>query len=134
MVYGNVISTSDVWFPYDGWNLIAGLTMIPSSTTRELTRSYAWGPDLSGGEQGAGDLGGLLLIKTETSRVASSCDRKGNAKSYLNALTGALLEVCDYDAFGRVMPKDDSRLPGGEGSVPFQVSTKSTDRETGLTC
>lgn len=106
--------------------------MNPSTTTLELTRSYAWGLDLSGSEQGAGGVGGLLLVKTGATLVAPSYDGNGNVTAYLNAQTGALLAVYDYDAFGRVLVKDDSGLPGGDGSLPFQFSTKYTDRETGL--
>ena len=42
-------------FVYDGWNLVAEL----NATNNDLIRSYAWGLDLSGSEQGAGGVGGL---------------------------------------------------------------------------
>jgi len=45
-------------FFYDGWNLIAEL----NGTNNNVIRSYAWGLDLSGSQQGAGGVGGLLMV------------------------------------------------------------------------
>ena len=45
-------------FVYDGWNLVGVLA--PNSS---LQSSYTWGLDLSGSEQGAGCVGGLLLTR-----------------------------------------------------------------------
>lgn len=45
-------------FIYDGWNLLAELDGAGS-----LVRSYVWGQDLSGSLEGAGGVGGLLLVK-----------------------------------------------------------------------
>jgi hypothetical protein len=44
----------------------------PSGATTNLVRSYVWGLDLSGSEQGAGGVGGLLFIgnRSEVGRVS----------------------------------------------------------------
>ena len=44
-------------FLYDGWNLLAELD---GSNVRK--RSFVWGLDLSGSPQGAGGVGGLLMV------------------------------------------------------------------------
>ena len=56
------VVTNDTRFVYDAWNLLAELAMspsLPNSQSPSLVRSYAWGYDLSGSEQGAGGGGGL---------------------------------------------------------------------------
>ena len=42
-------------FLYDGWNLIAIL-----NSAFSLQNSFLWGNDLSGSQQGAGGVGGLV--------------------------------------------------------------------------
>ncbi len=56
--------TADTRYIYDGWNLIAELTLNSELGTAELTKSYLWGLDLSSTLQGAGGVGGLLAITT----------------------------------------------------------------------
>jgi hypothetical protein len=46
-------------FVYDAWNVIEEIEVI---TTTRTTR-YTWGRDLSGGQQGAGGVGGLLMAE-----------------------------------------------------------------------
>ncbi|MEM9080411.1 MAG: hypothetical protein AAGC74_06970 [Verrucomicrobiota bacterium] len=46
-------------FVYDGWKLVAEYQV--NGTTWSLRNTYLWGLDLSGTEQGAGGVGGLLL-------------------------------------------------------------------------
>src|SRR4029077_13471179 len=45
-------------FLYDGWNLVSEL-----DGSNNSIRSYIWGLDLSGTMQGAGGVGGLLVVK-----------------------------------------------------------------------
>ena len=125
----------ELWFAYDGWNLLAEWRAEP--VDRELARTYQWGTDLSGSPQGAGGIGGLLLINTHTA--------SGTFLSYYpcygdNGNIEALLDVSDpqagvtvaaayeYGPFGEPL-----RATGAMAKAnPFRWSTKYTDEETGL--
>ena len=113
-------------FLYDGWNLIAELK--PGNS---LVRSYMWGMDLSGSEQGAGGVGGLLAASyygTTTTNCFPAFDGNGNVMAYINAADGASVLQMDYDPFLNVI-----RETGPMASLmPFLGSTKYYDRETKL--
>jgi RHS repeat-associated protein len=145
--------TSDIRFLYDAWNLLAEIDMSPSlpvSSSPRLLRSYAWGYDLSGSEQGAGGVGGLVLVSSPSSilhppsanasgsTLAPAYDGNGNIHAYLDCATGSPTQRMEYDAFGNEMTLD-SVLEGNATTasttnheVPFRFSTKYTDSETGL--
>ena len=133
---------------YDGWNLLAEINMIqnPDGSTYSTCgqRSYAWGYDLSGTEQGAGGVGGLVLVNQPSTTVnngqpsstalAPCYDGNGNIHTYLDCATGAITQRMEYDAFGNEMTLD-SVLESGGGTIremPFRFSTKYTDSETSL--
>lgn len=136
---------SDLRFVYDAWNLLAEFTMKPGTSNLELLRSYAWGYDLSGSEQGAGGVGGLVLVKQsqtiannsnppQTGALAPCYDGNGNILAYLDCASGDVTQRMEYDAFGNEMTLD-SVLTGNNTSVrevPFRFSTKYTDSETSL--
>lgn len=132
--------TSDTRLLYDGWNLLAEFTVTTQPinnqpNTINLLRSYTWGHDLSGTMQGAGGVGGLIAVRqrvgsNEWKAIAPTYDGNGNIVAYLDLATGTALARYDYDAFGKVVIKDESGL--GAASQPFQFSTKYTDAETGL--
>ena len=135
---------------YNGWNLaavfsVSSLSLSPVTLT--LQRTFVWGLDISGPGQGAGGIGGLLLIK-ETGNATSGLpagsflpvyDTNGNIHGMITTASvtfgtnsplaaGSLAAVYEYDAFGNVI-----RESGAYASVnPFQFSTKFTDIETGL--
>lgn len=122
---------SDLRFLYDGWNLVAEFE------ANILQRSYAWGPDLSGSEQGAGGVGGLLIVEHvrgagRPGAVWYPCyDGNGNVSAYINAASGAVEEQHDYDPFGNEVVGDLDQSASGL-NCPFKFSTKYTDAETGL--
>jgi RHS repeat-associated protein len=117
---------SDLRFLYDGWNLLAEV-----GTSGSLLRSYTCGLDLSGTEQGAGGIGGVLLITDHQSPVTShfyAYDGNGNVTSLVDASTGTTSAQYEYDPFGETI-----RATGpAASSNPFRFSTKYTDSETGL--
>ncbi len=125
-----------VWQPvedrrylYDGWNMLAEFNLKPETSNLELVRSYAWGLDLSGTEQGAGGVGGLLLVH-QTDLVLAPCyDGNGNIIAYVNLESGAVQAKFDYDPFGKPVWTD---LSGTGELPPFRFSTKYEDAETGL--
>ncbi|MDD4406312.1 MAG: RHS repeat-associated core domain-containing protein [Parabacteroides sp.] len=112
---------------YDGWNLIAELN--GNSATNSLVRSYTWGLDASGSMQGAGGVGGLLMVNAGTNGVHfPAYDLNGNVMGLVNATNGIISAKYEYGPFGEVFCS-----VGDMAKVnPFQFSTKYTDTETDL--
>ncbi len=119
--------TTDLHFEYDGWNLIAEL-----DGSGTLLRSYEWGMDLAGalgGEDGAGGIGGLLLITDHsTGSTYYPCyDGHGNVTGLVKN-TGEAVARYEYGPFGELI-----RASGPFAkSNPFRFSTKYYDVETDL--
>jgi RHS repeat-associated protein len=114
---------------YDGWNLVAELNTLNAPSAPTLYRSYLWGLDLSGSEQGAGGVGGLLEINDPTNGVHfAAYDGNGNVAGLVSASSGASSAVYEYDPFGEV-----NRATGQmAGANPLRFSTKYQDRQTDL--
>ncbi|MBI2927421.1 MAG: RHS repeat-associated core domain-containing protein [Verrucomicrobia bacterium] len=118
----------DLKFLYDGWNLTAELDANAGSN---LKRSYVWGLDLSGSEQGAGGVGGLLLVKPASGNpLFVAYDGNGNVTGLIDATTGTTSAQYEYGPFGETI-----RL-SGTGTVakdnPLRFSTKYQDGESDL--
>ncbi|KAF0179609.1 MAG: hypothetical protein FD161_1226 [Limisphaerales bacterium] len=120
-------------YVYDGWNLLAEY-----DGANNLQRSYAWGLDLSGTLQGAGGVGGLLLVYQHASTGTGSTvhnkpyfvhhDGNGNVMALLDGVAGTVAAWYEYGPFGEPI-----RMNGPmAGLNPFRFSTKYTDDETGL--
>jgi RHS repeat-associated protein len=143
---------ADLRFLYDGWNLVAELEPVVVTSATSLpayVRTYTWGKDVTGTEQGAGGVGGLLFVgrytkNTGTNVLASTLapmyDGNSNIEGYMKLLvptasTSAAATTAfklEYDPFGRELmieatsPETQATLP------PFRFSTKYTDSETDL--
>ncbi|RBP40370.1 RHS repeat-associated protein [Roseimicrobium gellanilyticum] len=117
---------TDVWFVYDGWNLLGEFSATGGVT---LLSSYVWGKDLSLNSKAAGGVGGLLMVN----EVSSSqdyypvMDGNGNVSEYLDG-AGAIVAQYKYDAFGRVNESSGPMV----NDFQCQFSCKVRDRETGL--
>ena len=88
-------------FVYDGWNLIT--TLSPNS---QLLSSYTWGNDLSGSQQGAGGVGGLLEMNyhgSATTNYFPAFEGDGNVAALINAADGTVVANYEYGAFGESM-------------------------------
>jgi RHS repeat-associated protein len=113
-------------FLYDGWNLVA-----ETGPNNSLIRNYVWGTDLSGSQQGAGGVGGLLAIGyhgTTTTNAFVAYDGNGNVTALINALDGTLLANYEYGPFGECI-----RLNGPLAkNNPFRFSNKYQDDESDL--
>jgi RHS repeat-associated protein len=113
-------------FVYDGWNLIAEL-----DGSNNRVRTYVWGLDLSGTMQGAGGVGGLLVVSQHTPSMSHhfvAYDGNGNVTGLINAADGKYSARYEYGPFGEPV-----RVTGGMGrNNPFRFSTKFTDDESGL--
>jgi RHS repeat-associated protein len=116
--------TNTLKFVYDGWNLLASLTN--SSTLNEV---FTWGLDLSGSMQGAGGVGGLLIVNQPTAQTAFvAYDGNGNVSALVNAANSSVLAQYEYGPFGEVI-----RASGPMAKLnPFRFSTKYQDDETDL--
>ena len=126
-VSGNWSLITHHLFVYDGWNLIA----ILNSDLQPLT-SFTWGLDLSGSEQGAGGVGGLLfesqIAKPQTPNPVYVCyDGNGNVMA-LVATDGTISARYEYSPFGEAVRATG---PVAEAN-PLRWSTKLMDPESGL--
>jgi RHS repeat-associated protein len=107
---------------YDGWNPVAEL-----DASGNLQRRFAWGLDVSGTLQGAGGVGGLLLIDTGPAQYWPVYDASHNVIALYHS-GGGFAAAYEYDPFGNLQNAQGSYA----GANPFGFSTKFTDAETGL--
>ncbi len=94
-----------------------------------LVQSYTWGNDLSGSIEGAGGIGGLLMIKDVPSNSSYFVghDGNGNITMLVNAETNELSAEYEYSPFGEVL-----RKTGPAANLnPFRFSSKWQDPKTG---
>ena len=112
-------------YVWDGNNIALELTANPGDTTRVC--EYFWGPDLSGTEQGAGGVGGLLAVSIDGVFHIPCYDHNGNIVRYVSE-TGAVSASYSYDPFGNIIA---ATAPIAE-DFTFGFSTKPLDRQTGL--
>jgi RHS repeat-associated protein len=112
-------------FLYDGWLLVGEL----NATNNAVIRSYLWGLDLSGSEQGAGGVGGLLAVKAAGQNAQfAAYDGNGNLVGLLDATSGTATTQYEYGPFGEVI-----RATGSMAKLnPYRFSTKYQDDENDL--
>jgi RHS repeat-associated protein len=122
------VLSSDTAFAYDGWNLVAELN---AASSNARLRTYLWGLDLSTSEQGAGGVGGLLLVtdyEGTTTYHWPAFDGNGNVAALVAQADGSLSARYEYGPFGETI-----RATGAMGKKnPIRFSTKYTDDQTGL--
>ena len=109
---------------YDGWNIIGR-----ADFATDLVQNFVWGLDLSGTMQGAGGVGGLLLLNDSTgASYFYDYDGNGNVLGLINANDGTTAAQYDYDPFLGVI-----RADGLMGKAnPFLAATKCYDWDNGL--
>jgi RHS repeat-associated protein len=128
-------TTTTTWFFYNGWNV--ELEHSGSTYTRRLT----WGLDLSNSLQGAGGVGGLVMVEhlpplplgegggEGASGLAEAYfptfDGNGNITAWVDA-TATVIARQRYDAFGNIL------LQTGTAPSNYAFSTKPQERVTGL--
>jgi RHS repeat-associated protein len=116
----------DLRFIYDAWNLVGEL----NAANNNPIRSYVWGSDLSRSLQGAGGIGGLLVVRDHGAGTYhfAGYDGNGNVTVLVNAADQGLSAQYEYSPFGDVL-----RATGPLArSNPFRFSTKVLDEETDL--
>ncbi|MDG2123280.1 MAG: DUF2235 domain-containing protein, partial [Verrucomicrobiales bacterium] len=129
-ISGSWTVSSNTRYLYDGWNLIAEID--GTTATPILKRSYMWGTDLSGTEQGAGGTGGLLAVTTHTGPTpgthATVYDANGNITALVDTSTAEPSATYQYDPYGNLL-----QATGPAAQInPFRFSTKYHDDTTGL--
>ena len=112
-------------YVWDENNIALEWVAFSNGTTRVC--EYFWGPDLSGAEQGAGGVGGLLAVSIDGTYYIPCYDHNGNIVRYISE-NGALSAAYEYDPFGNVL----SATGPLADEFTFGFSTKPLDRETGL--
>ena len=114
-------------YVYDGWNCLASLAPVSSSLV--LSNSFMWDSDLSGSQQGAGGVGGLIKVAyygAATTNCFVAYDGNGNVSALINAADGTTSANYEYGPFGEVI-----RATGPLAKAnPFRFSTKYQDDET----
>jgi RHS repeat-associated protein len=111
-------------FLYDGWNTLAILN--PAS---QVLQAFVWGCDLSGSSQGAGGVGGLLVITDSTNGAHFALyDGNGNITGLSRATDASASGSYEYGPFSEVIR---STGPMSKAN-PFRFSTKYQDEETDL--
>jgi RHS repeat-associated protein len=96
-----------------------------------VIRSYVWGSDLSGSIQGAGGVGGLILIRDLPSAIgycSIAYDGNGNVAGLVSMSGGTNRASYEYGPFGEVIRATGSMAKAN----PFRFSTKYQDDETDL--
>jgi RHS repeat-associated protein len=127
-VAGQYAVVSERKFVYDGWNLLAEFDALNAPSVPTLTRSYAWGSDLSGTPRGAGGVGGLLFISDMSSGIfySPAYDGNGNVAALVSMADGTVSAHYEYGPFGELL-----RATGPMAKAnPFRFSTKYQDDET----
>ncbi len=122
---GSYVVTEDLKFVADGWRHIAEL----NATNNALVRSYTWGKDLSGSLDGAGGVGGLLMLNSVANGTHFyAYDGNGNVAALVKATDGSFSQQCEYEPFGKLLR--NTGLMAGENK--FLFSTKRNDATTDL--
>ena len=74
-----------------------------SGGNNALVRAYTWGLDASGSMQGAGGVGGLLMVNAGSGGVHfPAYDLNGNVMGLVNATNGNISAKYEYGPFGEV--------------------------------
>jgi RHS repeat-associated protein len=120
-------------FLYKGWNPVTEWTATGANPVNSISLRQAclWGLDLSGTPQGAGGVGGLLLITNHSALITSyypAFDGNGNIIAW-TASNSDTLQRIDYDPFGNIVTREGT---SGFEAPAWGFSTKYQDRETGL--
>jgi RHS repeat-associated protein len=113
-------------YAYDGWNLILEQIAHAGGSTDVI--EYFWGYDLSGSEQGAGGVGGLVALAINGAFYFPCYDQNGNVTEYVDE-SGSIAAQFAYDAFGNLLTTENSQLAT---LLSLRFSTKYLDPETGF--
>ena len=112
-------------YVWDGWNIV--LEQVANGDQIIHTIEYFWGNDLSGSEQGAGGVGGLLATRIDGVFYVPVYGANGNIMMYVGG-NGWIAAQYDYDPYGNILQATGPLA----SQFAFGFSTKYHDREVGL--
>jgi RHS repeat-associated protein len=95
-----------------------------------MLQSFMWGLDLSGTQQGAGGIGGLVAMSSVELGMSNfvAYDGNGNVAALVKVDSGEPTAGYEYSAFGETL-----RATGPHAKMnPFRFSTRYEDAETGM--
>jgi RHS repeat-associated protein len=122
---GSFVITEDLKFLSDGWRHVAEL----NATNNALVRSYVWGLDLSDSLNGAGGVGGLLILNSVANGAHFyAYDGNGNVAALVRAIDATVSANYEFDPFGQTTRA--TGLIAREN--PFRFSTKRFNDATDL--
>jgi len=114
---------------WDNWNIAAEIVIADAAGTTNINYN-TWGLDLSGSLQGAGGVGGLLVVTKASSSATNAhfagADANGNVTVYVDD-GGTAVAHYEYSAFGETTAKSGSMAD----DFTHRFSTKPFDVETG---
>ncbi|MCF6313821.1 MAG: RHS repeat-associated core domain-containing protein [Verrucomicrobiales bacterium] len=124
-------------FVYDGWNVIREGVVDTSGggIVETQIKRYTWGIDLSGSRQGAGGVGGLLMVEEDNDPANAASpiaayyytnDANGNVTTITDT-AGVAVAQYEYDAYGNVVASVGAYV----SENPYRYSTKYSDDESG---
>ena len=119
------VSLQKSTFVWDGNNIVLERVEFANGTTR--TFEYFWGPDMSGTEQGAGGVCGLLAVSIDGVFYLPCYDHNGNVVAYVSE-SGATAAQYVYDPYGNIAEQSGDLAD----EFSFGFSTKYRDCETGM--
>jgi len=114
-------------FIYDNWNLVC--EVVVDNAQLIVDKTHLWGLDLSGSEQGAGGVGGLLastLAQPSATRLVAY-DGNGNVVALIDATSAEEVGEYQYSPFGQTLIKTGD---AADDNV-YRFSTKYLDEPTG---
>jgi RHS repeat-associated protein len=117
---------SDTKYLNDDWRCLAEI----NATNNNLIRGYVWGLDLSGSLEGAGGIGGLLMLTDSATGTSHfyAFDGNGNVSAMAKTSDSSKTAHYEYGPFGEVVRASGTIAK----SNPIRFSTKSQDEETDL--
>ena len=112
-------------FAYDGNNIVMERITLANGETHAI--EDFWGNDLSGSEDGAGGVGGLLAVSIDGAYCFPCYDNNGNITRYIGE-DGSVVAQFVYDPYGNVIEQSGDLAE----LLVIRFSTKYTDSEVGL--
>jgi len=84
---GSYTASNVTTYVYHGWNPVAEIIVTVSGAT---TNFYSWGKDLSGSFDGAGGVGGLVVVNIGGTNYCPVFDGNGNIMGLINYADGCV--------------------------------------------
>ena len=92
-------ATKSSRYLWDRWNIVRERI---DENGRIKTTDNIWGLDINGTHQGAGGIGGLLLVRGGSESLLPSYDANGNVVEYFSTVDGDSVMHFDYSLFGKL--------------------------------